>query len=256
MDDGHPGLHRRVRQVREEPCQLHGGQHSLVGDGPGGKGGKIDADFMLGPFADPVGKPVQIDATPPGLVGILQDQGPEEGHGGKGLKTQTIRICGNHPPGQDLQPLFGGNGGNGLLFLGGLDRIPVQEGKARHVVTRLRQVDIQAVPHEQVGHGNHDSRPIARVGLGTHGTSMVQVHQNLDGLIDDSPLILLVEGGHHADTAGIMLRCGVVETPGLMDAQIERSLEGHRNHPILGPVARGERFGCPIRRQSISDFIE
>ena len=55
-------LHALVKQIREEPGQLHGGEHALVGDGAGGQGCEIDADLMLDALADAEGLAVKVDS--------------------------------------------------------------------------------------------------------------------------------------------------------------------------------------------------
>ena len=62
MHDGDGRLHPLVQQIGEESRQLHGGEHTLVGDGAGGQGCEIDADLMLDALADAEGLAVEVDS--------------------------------------------------------------------------------------------------------------------------------------------------------------------------------------------------
>ena len=87
------------------------------------------------------------------------------------------------------------------------------------------QIPVDPGAHELVGHREHDAGPIAGVGLGSHGSSVVQVNQDADALLDDQSFVPSVEGGNHAETAGIVFRIRVIEPLGAVDMQIERGRE-------------------------------
>ena len=55
-------LHALVKQIWEEPGQLHGGKHALVGDCARRQGSEVNADFMLDAFADAEGLAIEIDS--------------------------------------------------------------------------------------------------------------------------------------------------------------------------------------------------
>ena len=71
--------------------------------------------------------------------------------------------------------------------------------------------------HEFVRHTHENACAVARVLLGAHGTTMVQIDQHLDGVIDDLAFRTLVEGGDHTHAASVMLGSGIVHTLGIMD---------------------------------------
>ena len=219
VHDGHARRHPLVVEVREEPGQLHGGQHALVGDGPAGQRGEVHAHLVLHALADAERLALQIQPAQ-GAVRGGDDQRDECGHRGQRLQSQPVRIGGYGTPGERFQPLLAHDGGNGLLLAAACGGVPVQERDARRVMARFRQRRVDHGPHERVGHAHQDARAVAGVLLGAHRAAVVQVPQHLDGLVDDAPLRPTVHRGHHADAAGVVFRGGVVEPLLASDGQI------------------------------------
>ena len=87
-------------------------------------------------------------------------------------------------------------------------------------MTFFRKLHTGRGTHEFVGHTHENACAVARVLLGAHGTTMVQIDQHLDGVIDDLAFRTLVEGGDHTHAASIMLGSRIVHTLGIMDRQI------------------------------------
>ena len=61
---------------------------------------------------------------------------------------------------------------------------------------------------------HQDARPVAGAGIGPHGPAMGEADQDLQALLDDAPAFDVLDVADEADTAGIMLIGGIVETLG------------------------------------------
>ncbi len=219
MDDGDFRLHAFVGQVKEEGLELHGGEHALVGDGAGGQGREVDAYLVFHALTDAEGLAVEFDATELAFR-IGHDQRLERRHAGQGLQAESVRIGGYDAPCEHFEALFAHDLGNGLLLLAGSGDVAIQEGDARGVMTFFRKLHTGRGTHEFVGHTHENACAVARVLLGAHGATMVQIDQHLDGVIDDLAFRTLVEGGDHTHAASIMLGSRIVHTLGIMDRQI------------------------------------
>ena len=229
VHDGHARRHPLVVEVREEPGQLHGGQHALVGDGPARQRGEVHADLMLHALADAERLALQVQSAQ-GPVRGGDDQRDERGHRGERLQSQSVRVGRHVPPGKRFHSLLAHDGGDGLLLASACGGVTVQERDARRIVARLRQIGGDRGTHELVGHAHQDACAVSGVLLGADRAAMIEVPQHLDGLVDDAPLRTAVHGGDHADAAGVMLGDGIVHTFPAVYGQVKRSVHRHSNH--------------------------
>jgi len=62
-----------------------------------------------------------------------------------------------------------------------------------------------------VGDLDQDARAVAHQGIGTHGTAVVQVLQDLQTLLNDGVRLLALDVGHEAHAAGVVLIGWVVQ---------------------------------------------
>ena len=60
-------------------------------------------------------------------------------------------------------------------------------------------------------HLHQDSRSVAGIGLATARAAMVQVAENLEGLLDDLMGLFSFDVHHEADATGFMLEPGIVQ---------------------------------------------
>ena len=83
---------------------------------------------------------------------------------------------------------------------------------ANAVVTRLGEVGGADLGEEPVGELEQDARAVTGVDLAAASTSVVEVHQDGEGLLDDIVRTLALHLANEADAAGVMLKLGVVKT--------------------------------------------
>lgn len=95
------------------------------------------------------------------------------------------------------------------------------------------QVEGDRCTQEGVRDLGQDARSVTRVGLGTGGTSVLQVAQNRERLFDQRVARLAGEGGHEADAAGVVLVAGVVHA-----LSSRASIHVRLVHGVLGRLAR------------------
>ena len=161
---------------------------------------------MFHTLADAEGLAIELDATEFAFR-IGHDQRLERRHAGQRLQAESVRIGGYDAPCEHFEALFAHD-------------VTIQEGDARGVMAFFRKLHTGGGTHEFVRHTHENACAVARVLLGAHGTTMVQIDQHLDGVIDDLAFRTLVEGGDHTHAASVMLGSRIVHTLGIMDRQI------------------------------------
>ena len=75
------------------------------------------------------------------------------------------------------------------------------------------QFELQAIGlggEELVRDLHEDSRPVARRFVGPRGAAVLQVQENLLGMLDDLVAFRARNVDHGADTAGVVLELGIV----------------------------------------------
>ncbi len=211
---GEPGVHERDRggeapvgQVREEGLQLTGGEHALVDDGPRGERREVDAGLALGALAQREGLAVEVDAL---ALPVAHEELTEEGHGRTGRGTEEFGRGRHLAPSENREALLGDDRLN--LRDGRVRAVHGQEGDTDRVTTGGGQIESGHLAEEGVRHLGQDARAVARVGLGTGRTAVLQVAQHCERLLDQRVARLAGEGGHEADATGVVLVTGVVHT--------------------------------------------
>ncbi len=216
VHDGDLRLHALVGQIHEEGLELHGGEHALVGDGACGKRGEVDAHLMFHALADAEGPAIEIDSGEPAFR-IGDDQRLEGRHAGQSLQAESVRVGRYDAPCEHFEAFFAHDLGDGAFLLAGSRDVAVEERHTGGVVSRLRKLDVDGGAHELVGHAHQDARAVTGVLLGSDRTTVVQIDEHLDGVVDDLAFRTLVEGGDHTHTACVVLGTRIVHTLGIMD---------------------------------------
>ena len=215
---------RRVAQVGIIPRHLLRHQHALIGDGPRRQAGNIK------PFA--AGNPVAV------ADGLLRDLADDiqlalksglvfEGRaaGDEHLRHERLRSHGrfaqggivhwHRAPAQQGLTFGGDDGGDGGLdgfALAGIfgqehhaDAVMAGHGQAEPEGDRLRRQKI-------VGDLKEDARAVAGVRLAAHGTAVVEVDQNLQGVTHRLVGFFALDVDNKAQTAGVVFKLRVVKT--------------------------------------------
>ncbi len=171
---------------------------------------------MLGPLAQHEGAPLQrqgVDARRCRRYEDLLDLG----HGPKGDAAEALGLGGHHPPSQDAQSLLS----RGLLHhgtcLGGVVTVGGQEGQPDGVATAVGEPDPRGrgrLRQEGVRDLHENARAVAGVHLRPRRAAVGQALEDGQPAVDDVVAGTSLEIGHHADPAGVVLVCRVVEASG------------------------------------------
>lgn len=226
MNHGHGGLEIQIRQVQIEMAHLVAGKHALVHNGFGRQAGNIEIrthalgegdDFLLRPPPDNVQLPLEIH----GLCQVrissdkhLQEMGPYA----LGLLADETFIDGHLPPAQHrLSLVLHDILKNPLLLLPEI-MIAVSKNHAHPVLPLRRQAEPQhlALPLEKLM-GNLGQYPGAVTAFLVRSLAapVLQVLQNLQGIIHNAIGTLSLDIRHKTDTAGIMLIPRIIQPLGL-----------------------------------------
>jgi hypothetical protein len=106
----------------------------------------------------------------------------------------------------------------------------------------FRQVELDYGTQELVRQLQEDAGTVTRGGLGTRGTSMLQVGQRCQSIAHDAVGTPALDVGHHGDTTGVALISGVVKTLGAGDGG-----EDHCADLLRRPRVKNE---CPRAQTS------
>ena len=206
-----------VAQIREELAQLLGGEHALVDDGARRQRREVDAvDGVLHPLAQHEGAPLERHGVDVG-AGRRNEQLLNERHGALGDQAQVAGVGRDGAPTQHRQPLLGGrvrHDGTGFRRVVGVGG---QEDDADGVTAGVGQREpgrLGGAGEEAVRDLHQDAGAVSGVDLGAGGATVGQALQDGEAAIDDVVVRTAVEIGHHADTAGVVLVCRVVEASG------------------------------------------
>jgi hypothetical protein len=216
-----PRVHQRdrageaaVRQVGEERLQLGGGEHPLVDHGAAGQAGKVDPDVLLGALAHAEHGPVEFETGLAGVRAALgggDEQLLEVRHGLARRRTREVGVERQLAPPEDRQALLRAQRGDVVDGGGPLVAVGRQEADARGVPAGLGQGEVADLAEERVRYLDEDADPVAVVRLGAHGTAVVEVLQDGQGVLNDVVALTAVQVGDHPDPAGVMLVGPVVE---------------------------------------------
>ena len=209
-----------VLQVDVEATQLRGGEHALVDEGAAGKAGEVHgfasrtilagalvAQLGLDPFAHHVGTPFEVFTA-----AVTGDEDlPERRHRVTGQGTERALVGGHVTPAENRET-FGLHDlldtvDRGLGVAGTL-----REKRDTGGVGAFRwQLEIDHGTEELVRYLDHDSGTVAGVRLGSCRTSVFEVHQGRDGLVDDVATASSMHVDNKGNAAGVVLVLRVIE---------------------------------------------
>jgi hypothetical protein len=127
------------------------------------------------------------------------------------------RVGGHVTPAEDGEPLLDGELLDALPRLGDVLAVAGQERGADGVGAGRREREAERlglVAEEPVGDAEQDARAVTRVGLGPGGTTVLEVAQRRDRLLDDVVAGNAGQGGDEGDTARVVLVSSVVQALG------------------------------------------
>ena len=67
-------------------------------------------------------------------------------------------------------------------------------------------------------HLHQDARAVTGVNLATTGAAVIEVQENLDGLLDDRMGLAALDVGHETDATGVMFKLRIVKSLGARGA--------------------------------------
>ncbi len=202
----------RVGQVREERLQLRSGEHALVDDRARAQRGEVHARLPLGPLAKDEGEPLEVEFVVARRSG--DEDLPETRHRAAGGLAHHGVERRDFPPPQNGESLVGGDGFDRLDRHRGLTGVGGQEGRTDSVATCCRQVEVHCLPEQGVRNLQQDARTVAGVGLTARGTSVLEIAQSGQCVLDDLVRGLTGHRRHEGDTTCVVLERRVVQAVG------------------------------------------
>ncbi len=248
------GGHRRVVQVREVQRQLPGGEHPLVHERPVRQARHIEdtalhevgaANRLLDPFANDV--QLALEGVVVAQAVVAADEHLADGRlGVLGGFAERGMIRRHVAPAEQRLPFLADDLVEHALDDPPLVRVGGQEHAADAVAPGRGERDVEAVAlllEEGVWHLEENARAVAGVLLATARAAVLQVEQNLDGLLDQVVRFAVLEVGDEADAAGVVLVVGVVQP--LLGGVSVRS---HVNPPSWTGRENEARAACRFAR--------
>ena len=224
-----------VAQVGEIVHDLVGDQHALIDDGPGREAGRIK-EVSIGDFAtvanlvfSALADDVELALKGQRVV-ALHLAAADENLALKRLAqlggvAQGGVVGGHVPPAEQALALFFDDAGEALLANLALDGVGRQKQHAYSVLARRGQLKVADATKELVGQLHQHAGTIARVGLATAGTSVLEMFQDLQGLAHHLVRLVALDVYDKANPAGVAFAGGVVK------ALLLRVSVGHFNFP-------------------------
>jgi hypothetical protein len=214
-DRAHASL---VAQIREVLWQLHCGEHALVGDGPTGQRGKVDA-ARLGPLAQRVDAAVEVE--PADTVGRGDEQLRHVRHATVGgfAEVGAGGVDRQFPPAEYVEALVVGDrldlgpGRRALLGIGWQktdssgERVAAGRG-------RLGQLEIDHLAEQFDRQLDQDACAVTAVGLGTRGAAVIEMLERDQTVGDDGMRAPALDVGDHRHSAGVGFAFRVVQALG------------------------------------------
>ena len=239
------GLDRRVVQVGEVLVELRREQHALVDERAARKADHVPglgawqrrgADLVVGALADHVELALEAELVRDRRITLDEYLAHERLAGACRLAEHAVhgrdRAPADHVLALGLHHLL-----ELLLDLAAYRGIARQEDDAAAVLAGRRQRDARLAAHllvEGVRHLDQHARPVAGVDLAAAGATVVEVLQDLDGLLEDKVRLAPLDVDHEADATGVVLELRVVE-PLLGGAGRGGAMLGaHRFRPACG----------------------
>ena len=211
--------HVGIRQVGIVVEKLRRQEHPLVNNRFAGKRGNVEG----------VGRDPQFDPRPPlspftaaeqSPLELLAGQAPaahedlaDDRFGAAGDCAQGAVVAGHVAPAEHFQAFAFQHLGQDLFARAADGGVAGQKEDARPVVPGGRQFELQAIGlggEELVRNLHENARPVARRFVGPRGAAVLQIQENLLGIIDDFVALGAGNVHHRADAAGIVLVLGIV----------------------------------------------
>ena len=211
--------HVGVGQVGVVVEELRRQEHPLVdnrlarqrGDVEGvGRDAQVDPRPPLGPLAAAEQPPFELLAAE--TLAAHEDLADDR-FGTAGDVAQGAVVAGHVAPAEHFQAFAFQGLGQDLFARAADGGVAGQEEDAGAVMSGGGQFELQAIGlggEELVRDLHEDSRPVARRFVGPRGPAVLQVQENLLGIIDDFVAFRARNIHHGADTAGVVLELGIV----------------------------------------------
>ena len=263
VHEGEARLDRGVVEVDEEAAHLRGDEHALVDDGAAGHGAHIEdlvleRRVLVGRALD--GAPRHIELALEVLasgdaLGAAQEGLENGGHARLGGVAQVMRVNRHAAPEHQRHAALGAallehaNGRGNAMRIGhavGLARlVAVREEEHGHAVVALvgeqLALLLRLLAEEAVRNLEEHARAVAGVVLEALATTVLEVHEHGQGIVERLVAADALEVGNGANAAGIVLVAGSVEAAcgriggDACDVRRGRRTCGHaRGHAGLG----------------------
>jgi hypothetical protein len=216
------GFHQRIAEIREIRRELHRRQHSFVderlvrqaGDVPArGAFQRRRADLGVGPFADDVQLALERQLIRDRRIATHEHLPHERLARLRGVAEHRVVARDGAPAEHGLA--FGLHDLLEALFDASTQRrIARQEHDAAAIRARLRQLDARFLARfgeEPVRHLDQHAGAVAAVFLGAAGAAVIEIHEDLQALLQDAVGLAALDVDHEADAAGVVLERRVVQ---------------------------------------------
>ena len=120
----------------------------------------------------------------------------------------------DRPPTDELQTFLFYDSFKHPLALLPFRRVLRHEHEAGAILAGLGKLETELLAlllEEGMRHLHQDARSVARIGLATARAAMVQVAENLEGVLDDLMGLFSFDVHHEADATGFMFKPGIVQ---------------------------------------------
>ena len=226
MHEAHGAGEPLVHQIAEEAAQLVRDEHALVDQrAAGGRG-----DVQVGPAGQLAHATDDVELA---LEAILVDLEARAGaheelaHHRAALAGRGAHVGGvdgHVAPTQRTLSLHTGVELEQLLELAPARGVAGQEALQHPVPSGGRQLEVDGLAQERVGHLHENPGTVAGERVGARRAAMLEVLQRGEGLVDHVVARLVVQARHEGHPAGVVLVAGVVEASGLRAAKVEAHL--------------------------------
>ena len=204
-----------ILQIGVEQPQLFNKEHPLIDNGPAGQAAHIG--FGAGLFKHPAGHiqaAVEFDAG--GYARRFAHKPlPDAWHAAAGRVAQNIRAGGNFTPAQEGQALLLADDFKQLFGLVAAQFFLREEKHADSVAAFFTQGDPGGSGRfgkEFVPDLHQDANAVAGFALGIFAGAVLQMFNNLEGVIDGAVRFAALDIHHRANAAVVMLKTRVVQT--------------------------------------------
>jgi hypothetical protein len=220
VDHGEGAREERIAQVREERGELGPREQPLVDEGARRKARDVElAGVAVGPASDLLLRQAPDDVELP--LEVVPVAGPvrEEDLSDRGLRhpgelPERIRVCGDLPPPQNGAPFLVRRALEGCRAAVGKRFVRRQEDQSRRVLAPGRKGKGK-VPASVAEKGVRDLQenpcPVPRRLVAADRAAVLEVHEDLHGVLHDRMLRHCGETGDETDAAAVMLLVRMVQ---------------------------------------------